>query len=131
MGDTADDEAANDWSPRAPMTNAVAARTVDRVGLLLVLARCRSYLQSTQRDVARAYLVFDTPTICAGAEHREERACAHGPRGVLGDHGGSATGFVGRPKETGTDGYRSGLLASFSGRSDNRLDKYIFGDRAH
>jgi hypothetical protein len=66
MGDAADDEAANDWSPRVPMTSAIAVRNVDRVGLLLVLARCRSYLQSTQRDVARTYSVFDTPTICAG-----------------------------------------------------------------
>jgi hypothetical protein len=66
MADAADDESANDWSPTAQMTNAIAVRTVDRVGLLFVLARCRSYLQSTQRDVARTYLAFNTATICAG-----------------------------------------------------------------
>ena len=37
MGDAADDEPANDWSPRAPMTDAIAVRNVDRVALLFVL----------------------------------------------------------------------------------------------
>jgi hypothetical protein len=42
MSDAADDEPANAWSPSAPMTTAIAVRTVGRVGLLFVLARCRS-----------------------------------------------------------------------------------------
>ena len=38
---------------------------------LLVLVRCRSYLYSRQRDVARTYLVFDIPTTCARGYHHE------------------------------------------------------------
>jgi hypothetical protein len=50
MGDAAnDDEAEEDWSPRAPMipamTTAIAMRIDDRVRLLLVLVRCRSHPQ--------------------------------------------------------------------------------------
>jgi hypothetical protein len=72
MGDAAEDhEAANDWSPRAPMiaamTTAVAMRIVDRVRLLLVLVRCRPCLQSSKRGVASAYVIFDMPTICASS----------------------------------------------------------------
>ena len=72
MGDAAeDDEAEEDWSPRAPMisamTTAIAMRIVDRVRLLLVLVRCGSRLQSRQRGVASTYVFFDMPTICSGA----------------------------------------------------------------
>src|ERR1017187_1537240 len=58
-------------SPRAPMiaamTTAIARRIVDRVRLLAVLVRCRSRLQSRQRDVVSTYVFFDMPTICSGA----------------------------------------------------------------
>jgi hypothetical protein len=72
MGDAAeDDEGANHWSPRAPMiaamTTAIAMRIDDRVGLLPVLAQCRSRLQSMVLGVASMYVVFDMPTICSGS----------------------------------------------------------------
>src|ERR1017187_6689358 len=57
-------------SPRAPMiaamTTAIARRIVDRVRLLAVLVRCRSRLQSRQRDVVSTYVFFDMPTTCSG-----------------------------------------------------------------
>src|ERR1039457_3959450 len=57
-------------SPRAPMiaamTTAIARRIVDRVRLLAVLVRCRSRLQSRQRDVVSTYVFFDMPTIFSG-----------------------------------------------------------------
>jgi hypothetical protein len=64
------DEADDDRSPMAPilvaMTTAIAMRPVDRGELLVVLVRCRSCLESSQRGVASTYEVFDMPTICSG-----------------------------------------------------------------
>ena|ERR1700678_4222961 len=51
----------------AARTIAISVRTVDPLRLLLVLVRCTSCLQSSQRDVASPYVVLGTPTICTCA----------------------------------------------------------------
>jgi hypothetical protein len=65
----------------AAMTAAIEMGTVDLVRLPLVLVRCRSRLQSRQRDVAGTYVVFDTPAICTGG-----RGIGHVAQCLLADY---------------------------------------------
>jgi hypothetical protein len=103
------------------------------VRLLLALVRCRSCLQSKQRDVASTYVVFDTPTIGTGRWHHENPAvdhagtCLRGPQLPGPRHWRARLGLITLSalflQPAGSAGSFAGLLPSAGGgyRCDDRV----------